>query len=105
MSVHINRTVASREDLQRIFTYFLDQKVPEVAARFLDAYEETLNFLADFPELGSPWESDRKRLANVRVKSIRGFERYLVFYRFSVHGLHVLRIFHGHQDIENLLFS
>jgi plasmid stabilization system protein ParE len=62
-----------------------------------------LAFIANFPELGIPLDSERKRLANIRIKPIRGFEKYLAYYRMQGDGVYILRVFHGHQDIENRL--
>ena len=103
MSVKILPTVVARMDLDRIFTHFVEQNRPDVAARFNDAFEETLAFIAEFPELGGPLDSEHHRLANVRIKPIHGFEKYLAYYRVSAEGIFVLRVFHGHQDIEKLL--
>jgi toxin ParE1/3/4 len=103
MSVIVIPTLLARLDLDRIFAYFVEQKEPDVAARFNEAFEETLAFIAEFPELGIPHDSEKKRLAGVRIKPIHGFEKYLAFYRVAADGVYVLRIFHGHQDIENLL--
>ena len=103
MSLRVIETANSLKDLRRILDYFVDQNEPNVGARFIDAYEETLAWIGDFPELGSPWETDAARLQNVRVKPIHGFEKYLLFYRLREQGAYILRIFHGHQDIANLL--
>jgi toxin ParE1/3/4 len=103
MSVNVLRSSSSYEDLRRILAYFLDHDEPMVGSRFADCFEETLTFIADFPELGIPWESVKASSREYRVKPVRGFENYLVFYRISDDGVRVLRIFHGHQDIENLL--
>jgi toxin ParE1/3/4 len=103
MSATIVQTTGSYEDLRRILTYFIDQDERGVGSRFADAYEDTLKFIADFPELGIPWESEKPRLKHVRVKLVHGFEKYLVFYRVSGDTVYVLRILHGHQDIENIL--
>ena len=103
MSVPVIRTAEARADLRRILAYFLDQNEPAVAARFLAAHEESLTLIGQSPELGSPWASDEKYLSNLRVKPIRGFEKYLVFFRLSAQCVYIVRVFHGHQDIENLL--
>ena len=103
MSSQVIPTVAARLDLDGIFTYFVEQNRPDVAARFNDAFEETLAFIAEFPDLGVPLDSEKKRLANVRIKPVHGFEKYLVYYRGTADGVYVLRVFHGHQDIENFL--
>jgi plasmid stabilization system protein ParE len=103
MSVNVIETTASRNDLRRILEYFLNQNEPEVAARFVDAYDETLRFIAEFPAMGIPWESDEERLKDLRVKLVIGFAKYLVFYRVAGDRAYVKRIFHGHQDILSLL--
>lgn len=103
MSANVLRTTASCDDLRRILAFFLDQNEPGVAARFVNGYEKTLTFVADFPDLGIPWESEERRLNSVRVKPIQGFDKYLVFYRLSGNDVFVLRIFHGHQNIDSLL--
>jgi toxin ParE1/3/4 len=103
MSINVVRTTGSRLDLRRILDYFLSQNEPTVATRFLAAFEETLQWIADFPELGGPWESDVARLKDLRVKPIQGFEKYLIFYRVTERGAMIMRLFHGHQDIENSL--
>src|SRR2546426_811669 len=103
MSANVIQTTGAHQDLARILGFFLDNNEDDVGTRFVDAYEETLKFVADFPELGIPWESDERRLQNVRVKPIQGFEKYLVFYRYAQDSAYILRLFHGHQDIQNLL--
>ena len=103
MSVNVSETTASRQDLVRIIAFFLDANEERVAERFVDVFQETMTFIADFPELGASWESDEKRLKNVRAKPIPGFEKYLIFYRVLQGTAYILRIFHGHQDIDNLL--
>jgi toxin ParE1/3/4 len=103
MSVEIIRTTEGQADLAGILTYFLDANEPILAGRFLDGYEQTLRMIADFPELGSPWESSRKRLKDLRVKLVVGFENHLVVYRVASTGIYVLRVLHGHRDIENIL--
>jgi plasmid stabilization system protein ParE len=103
MSAKIIPTPAARLDLDRIFSYFVAKNRPHVAAQFNDAFEETLAFIADFPEMGVPLDSKKKRLAGMRIKPIRRFKKYLIYYRVQTDGVYIMRIFHGHQDIESLL--
>jgi plasmid stabilization system protein ParE len=93
MSANVIRTTDAQADLARILTYFLDANEPELAGRFLDAYEQ----------LGAPWEYGDEDVKDVRLKPIIGFEKYLVFYRIGPRGVYTLHLFHGHQDIDNLL--
>jgi plasmid stabilization system protein ParE len=103
MSANVVRTTDAQADLTRILTYFLDANEPLLAGRFLDAYEQTLKWIADSPELGAPWEYGDEAVKDVRVKPIIGFENHLVFYRIGPRGVYILHLFHGHQDIDNLL--
>lgn len=60
MSVKVIPTVAARLDLERIFAYFVADKRPDLASSFNKAFEEMLGFIADFPELGIPLDSNKK---------------------------------------------
>ena len=103
MNVNVIESSKACADLRRILDYFIGQQEDTVASRFLDAYEETLGSIADFPELASTWESDVPRLNSLRVKLIRGFEKYLVFFRLVEQTAYVVRVVHGHQNLDNVL--
>jgi toxin ParE1/3/4 len=81
----------------------LTAKNPELHPVSWTPYEETLAWIKRFPEMCSVFESDVPRLQRLRVKPISGFEKYLIFYRLTEQDAFIVRILHGHQDIENLL--
>jgi toxin ParE1/3/4 len=99
VSGRVTKRDSAKRDLLAQFVY-LGRHNLDVAHRFLDAAERAFAQIADMPGLGSPWESDNPRLANVRVWPIRGFENSLIFYRPVTDGIEVLHVFHGAQDIE-----
>jgi hypothetical protein len=39
----------------------------------------------------------------VRQQAIKGFRRYLIFYRLIDSGVEILRVIHGARDIEDIL--
>lgn len=102
MSGRIRRTPRARADLLAIHDYINDDN-PSAAARFLAAADECFRLLAEFPEAGRAWSSDRPELAGVRAHPIPRFANYLVFYRPASDGILVLAVLHAARDLDNVL--
>ena len=64
---------------------------------------ETIGQVMDFSDLGSPWESTKPRQAGLRFRLVKGFEKYVLFYRRDEQQVYLLRVLHSSQDIEELL--
>lgn len=75
----------------------------EVALRFYDAADATFSFLAHNPEIGVLRESKNPAFAGIRVWRIDGFEKHLVFYRTVEDGVEIVRVLHGHRDLDSIL--
>lgn len=55
------------------------------------------------PRMGRPRQFRNPQMDRVRSWAIRGFEKFLVFYRPTDQGIEVIRVLHGAQDIEAIL--
>ena len=99
MSLPVVRLKAAREDILDIGVYLMDQN-PAAATRFLNALEETLNSLADMPEMGRIYQVGTHEL---RRFPVRNFDKYLIFYRLLDDRIELVRIIHGSRDIPELL--
>ncbi len=66
------------------------------------AAEKTLVQLDNFPQSGKSSKFNHPDLLDIRQKAIRGFEKYLIFYRLIEDGVEIIRIIHGSRDIENI---
>jgi plasmid stabilization system protein ParE len=97
------RTSSFWRDLKAILDYFDHAKAEDVALRFLDALDETIDFIMEFPDFGSPWESSRPRHAGLRFQLVKKFENYLLLYRRDDQRIYLLRVLHASQNIEELL--
>jgi toxin ParE1/3/4 len=82
---------------------YIARDSPEAARRFLVAAQQTFEMLHGMPQMGALWESPDPRLRGVRRHPIRDFKNYLVFYRPAGHTIDVLHVFHGAQNITDLL--
>ncbi len=75
---------------------YIGQHNPTAANRVLDEIFDTLERLADAPELGER----RSDLAqNLRAFAVR---LYVIFYYPSPNGIHVARIVHGARDFPTM---
>ena len=79
MSVALNRSPEYLRDIVGILQCFIDKNTPATAFKFGRCVEKTLELLALFPEMGSPWESKNTGLHGVRFQKVQGFRNYLIF--------------------------
>jgi toxin ParE1/3/4 len=76
---------------------------PTAARRFYRAARQRFQQLADFPGIGAPRSARNPLLAALRMATIRGFPQ-LVYYLPADHGVLILRVLHGAQDV-NAIFD
>ena len=96
---HTELAIAAKRDLGSIAEYLLSEASVD-GLRFLEELEQAIFSIADFPErfavVGSlPGVTIRRRVCGP----------YLIFYLASNERIDVLRILHGAQDIESILFG
>ena len=69
--IEIIYTSKVRRDQKRIIDWFAAEDAVDAALRFIDAMDATASFIAEFPELGNPWESSNPRLEGLCLFSAR----------------------------------
>ncbi len=87
-------------DQKRIIDYLDRVHAEDAALRFLRALDQTIKFIAEFPDLGSPWESSHPRCSKLRYRLVKEFENYLVVYRRYDQHVLISRVLHASQDVE-----
>jgi len=83
--------------------YFFDQDAVDAGRRFANAFDETLERISDFPDLGIPLELTHARVENTRCWLVKGFENYVILYRRMGDEILITHLFQGSQDIESHL--
>lgn len=86
-------------DLIDLATYIAQDNL-DVSDRFLVAAEATFKQLAKAPAMGRICQFVHPSLTEIRQISIKGFNKYLIFYRITESEVDILRVIHGARDIE-----
>jgi toxin ParE1/3/4 len=89
-------------DLIELATYIAEDNM-DASDRFLVAAEETFKQLVQTPKMGKRCQFSHPNLIDVRQQAIKGFKRYLIFYRLIDSEVEILRVIHGARDIEDIL--
>ena len=101
--MEIVRTSSFWRDLKGLIDYFDETQAEARAARFIDAVDETIDFVEEFPDLGHPWQSKRSRREGLRMRLVMGFENYIILYRRDNETVHILRVVDARRNLEYLL--
>ena len=85
-------------------SFYIARDNEEAAPRFLAACDETFTFLANNKSVGATTAFQDPSLRDVRSWRVKGFEKYLIFYRPLSDGMKVLHVVHSARNF-NLLFE
>ncbi len=98
----VNKRPQVIRDLIEVATYIAADNL-DASDRFLMAAESTFQKLAKAPKMGKPCQFSNPRLAGIRQQAIKGFRRFLIFYRIADDKVEILRVIHGARDLESIL--
>ena len=91
------------QDFADLVKYFAEEETPELALRFEESTYDLIKLLSQHPELGrSPRDIKPDGIRSFRV---RGFKRYLLFYRIKGDELVLLRLRYGGMDLQSLFLA
>lgn len=106
MPLTIRKSSAFFADFARIARWYVREAGPEVAQRWLNALDATVQELGNTPGLGRRRHFRHPELSGLRSFPIqRPFHRYLLFYRWGAEELAVERVIHGARDLSKRLLE
>jgi toxin ParE1/3/4 len=95
---------AARDDIIRQFRYYLvQQDVPEVADRFVEAVQHSIQEILRMPGMGAPKHLSNEALDGLRSWHVQGFEDVRIYYLVQGDTVRVIRVLHGKRDINRIL--
>ena len=89
-------------DINNQFEYIAKDNL-EAAIRFYEAAFSAFDVLLRNPHIGPAREFENPQLSDVRIWLVKGFDKYLIFYRTTDERVEILRVLHAARDIDNIL--
>jgi addiction module RelE/StbE family toxin len=89
----IRWTKPALRHVDEIFAY-ISADNPQVAFSVVQHIDNTVSYLAQFPEMGKPTDKTGVRMLVI------GRYPYLVFYRLKKHEIEILYVMHGAREQE-----
>lgn len=102
MTRSVRKSHRAEIDLSEVVEW-IRQSSPASALRFVDAAEATIRRLAKSPGVGFRVQLTDAELVDLRCSPVRGFKRYLIFYRSSGSELEIVRVLHDARNLVELL--
>ena len=90
-------------DLDDLAAHLTIHAGQDVAFRFLNAAEKTLERIAAMPASGALFEFNDPRLAGIRHAPVRGFPNHYLFYLERPGGIELVRVLHAKRDLDSVL--
>ena len=82
---------------------FIAQKSVEKALLFDHAAFESFERLCEMPFIGSERKYFNPKLFGIRLWFVKGFEKYLIFYRVFDNYIEIVRVLYSAQDIDSIM--
>jgi len=101
MSLPVIPSDVATDDIAELYSYFLEHG-ESLAMKFMDCLNETYSMVANMPELGELCRFREPAMKDARVRSVKKFSNYLIFYRIESDRIEILRVLHGARDYMNL---
>ncbi|HQU92073.1 MAG TPA: type II toxin-antitoxin system RelE/ParE family toxin [Pyrinomonadaceae bacterium] len=92
----------AEEDISGHFAFIANTSIDK-ALLFQKSVFMSLDLLRTNPLIGPPFRSDNPKLIDLRMWFVKGFEKYLIFYRPYGNYLEVVRVLHSSQDRDAIL--
>jgi toxin ParE1/3/4 len=97
MSLEIELTPRADTEIKEIFAYLGEQDL-DTAIDFYHAVFQSCERLAQFPRIGPAREYRHSRLRGLRMWTVQGYEKYLIFYQVTDSAIRIVSVIHATQD-------
>ena len=102
MSRAILKRPQAERDIEEAFVFIAEADF-DSGLDFLFAVEQTLEFIAANPLVGSHRRFAAPGLGDVRMWRVKSYEKHLLFYLAHEHAIELLRLIHSARDYRRIL--
>lgn len=103
MEYAVLKSVQASRDIEEAFVYIAENDLDK-AVYFLVAIEDAIDSIAKNPFIGSPRQFQNARLKNMRMRRVKNYENYLIFYTVEETTIKIIRFLNSRRDF-NLIFD
>jgi addiction module RelE/StbE family toxin len=102
--VRVIYSQSAKDDVIRQFRYYLVlMDVPEVAVRFRQGVQVSVESLREHPFMGPRYRLRNSRIQDLRVWPVAGWESVRIYYTVEADVLRVIRVLHDKRDVRRIL--
>jgi plasmid stabilization system protein ParE len=106
MIVSVSISDRAEKDLIDQYRWYMDNASDEIAEKFLNAFDKTMDILSRFPELGRMRQFRAQQLSGIRSLVLpKPFEAHVVFYKAAGKRLSIERVMHGARGLPRRLIE
>jgi plasmid stabilization system protein ParE len=102
MSLAILKRPQAERDIEEAFVFIAEADF-DSGLDFLFAVEQSLEFIAANPLVGSRRSFAVPGLENVRMWRVKSYEKHLLFYLVHEHAIELVRLIHSARDYRKVL--
>lgn len=92
------------QDIDRHFSYIAENNL-DAAVKLYDAMFKSFDLLQSSPKIGVKCQFSHPKLVELRQWHVKGFKKYLIFYREGFGSIEIVRVLHSSRDLEQALIE
>ncbi len=96
---------AAREDILEQFQYYVREEALDVAVQFVDAVDQSIEYLCLHPQHGAPRHLGSHLLTGLPSWPVKGFADIRIYYLVEPPIIRVIRVLHGKRDVGSILLG
>lgn len=98
----VYRRREARRDIAAAANFYLSEASERVAVGFIDAVEEAVEAIREYPDAGSPRIGHESAISGLLSRLTKGYP-YFIFYRVAEGQIEILRVLHTSRDLPAIL--
>ena len=101
MNHEIRKKPQAERDIEECFV-FIGEGDLNKAVYFLVAVEDTIEEIAENPFSGSPRKYKNPQLKNLRMRLVKDFSSYQIYYSVKAETIEIIRVLHGARNVDDI---
>lgn len=101
MSREIRKKPQAERDIEECFVYIGENNL-DTAVYFLVAVEDSIEQIGRNPFIGNIREFKNSRIKNLRMRTVKDYTDYQIFYTVEDETIEIIRVLHGARNLPDI---